>query len=102
MGTLHNQPARQEHLKYYVSSIAAVAKQIGYNPDKMTPAQWHVACDVARTALAIQNADALDEQLSGFGEILHSMSESISRAADELADGFPQNISAKLTNRATT
>ena len=43
----------QESLESYVRPITRIAGQMGYDPDAMTPVQWHAACDVTRTALAI-------------------------------------------------
>jgi hypothetical protein len=85
MGTLFDQPPRQDSLKYYVCSITETAELMGYSTGKMTPAQWHAACDVTRAALAIQNADRLDEQLAGFGEILRDIGGAIGEIANAMA-----------------
>jgi hypothetical protein len=47
--------------------------------ERFTPAEWHAACDVVRTELAVLSADVLDEQLAGFGEILKELVEAIER-----------------------
>ena len=74
MGTLFDQSPRQETLDNYVHTIRSIARNAGFDTDNMTPAEWHAACDLARTALAIQSADALDEQLAGLGHILQQIS----------------------------
>ena len=62
--------------------IREIAEEMGFNVAKgLTPAEWHAVCDVARTALALQNADVLDEQLAGFGEILQELVEAIRELA---------------------
>jgi hypothetical protein len=53
--------------------------------EKLTSAQWHAACDAVRTALAIQNADVLDEQLAGFGEILQELCAAIRQHAEAVS-----------------
>jgi hypothetical protein len=50
---------------------------MGFEGKKLTPAEWHAVCDVARVALALQSADVLDEQLAGFGEILKELVEAV-------------------------
>ena len=67
--------------------------------DKMTPAQWYAAYDVARTALAIQSADILDEQLAGFGEILRSINWAIDGLAEKFDDGVPSSFFTALTGK---
>jgi hypothetical protein len=73
MGTLGNQPPRDPSIGH----ILKIIKEMGWKFDTMTPEKWHAACEVTRTALAIENADALDEQLGGFGEILNRLCDVI-------------------------
>ena len=68
MATLFDQPPRQDALSLYVSWVHTNGVDLGF--DMKDPKQVHAACDLIRTALAIQNADTLDEQLGGFGELL--------------------------------
>ena len=77
MGTLFNQSPRQDSLhKHYVNDVGRVLRDdMGLDSSKASPAQWHAACDIARTALAVQSADVLDEQLAGFGELLQRLIE---------------------------
>jgi hypothetical protein len=80
MGTLYHQRPRTETLHSYMHSISRALEFMKVPTNrKPTPAEWHAACDMVRTALAIQSADALDEQLCGFGLILD-------RIASALAD----------------
>jgi hypothetical protein len=72
MGTLFDQRPRSEALTFGV--VWEAARDMGLDPNKgLTPAEWHAACDVARTGLAAQNADIFDEQLAGFGELLKEL-----------------------------
>ena len=75
MGTLQNQRPRQESIESYVSTVCYTAEQIypGKARDKMTPEEWKAAAAVMTAALGMQSADALDEQLAGFGEILQGL-----------------------------
>jgi hypothetical protein len=73
MGTLFEQRPRQDTFKTRIWWIQGIAEEMGFKGEKLTPAEWHAVCDVARTALALQNADVLDEQLAGFGEILQEL-----------------------------
>jgi hypothetical protein len=77
MGTLFEQKHRTASLSAYAKEVKSVAHNMGLDPDNLTPAEWHAACDVLRTGLAIQNADVLDEQLAGFGKILIDLVEAI-------------------------
>jgi hypothetical protein len=81
MGTLFDQSPRQETLDSYAHTILSIARNAGFDTDNMTPAEWHAACDLARTALAIQSADALDEQLAGLGHILQQIAGAIEGVA---------------------
>jgi len=67
MATLHDQPPRQQTLdRYYGDIWEWVQKYMGATePTAVTPQQWQAAAAVVRTALAIQSADAFDEQVSG-------------------------------------
>jgi hypothetical protein len=78
MSTLFDQPPRQESLVRCMIWIRMIARDVGFNPDKMQAEDWHALCDLVRTALAIQSADAFDEQIAGFGLILR----------DDLAGGL--------------
>lgn len=81
MGTLFDQPARQDYLGgSAVSWLQSGMRDSGYDPKK--PADVHAFCDLMRTAIAIQSADVLDEQLAGFGEILQSLVEAIQKRTD--------------------
>jgi len=82
MGTLFDQPPRQESVNGYVYTVRRVAAEMGYALDTIKPAEWHAACDVVRTALALQTADALDEQLAGFGEILKELVAAIEKLGE--------------------
>jgi hypothetical protein len=73
MGTLFDQQPRQESISSYVHTVRRVAAEMDYDLNTIKPAEWHAACDVVRTALALQTADTLDEQLAGFGEILKEL-----------------------------
>jgi hypothetical protein len=79
MGTLLNQRPRYETLGTMgvPEFVWSIAKEMGFKREKMTPAEWHAVCDVARTALALQSADVFDEQLAGFGEILKELVEAL-------------------------
>jgi hypothetical protein len=91
MATLFDQPPRQQSLESYVSLIETIALRFGFFPKKMSPAEWHVVCDLVRTALAIQSADVLDEQLGGFGDILRDAVTAISNgfSCDEQRTDHP-------------
>lgn len=91
MGTLYHQRPRQDTIDYYHNVIVKALALMGLderdvNTGKVavTPAQWHAACDITRTALAIQSADAGDEQLAGFGELVSRLVDELSRLVDEL------------------
>ena len=60
--------SRQDALREYTIWVCNVGRELGYKMDD--PEQVRAACDVIRTALAVQNADVLDEQLDGFGQLL--------------------------------
>lgn len=79
MGTLSNQRPRQDTIESYVGTVIGVADQI-YPDEKtrLTAAEWTAAAVVARAALAIQSADAHDEQLAGLGEILRNLADALS------------------------
>jgi len=79
MGTLRDQPARQDTLLRYAITIGKVGREIFHDGcnGELTETQWHVACDVTRTALAIQNADVRDEQLADLGKLLESLSDAL-------------------------
>jgi hypothetical protein len=103
MGTLFNQRPRQDTLESYISTVEYAVRTLGFKREKMTPADWHVVCDVARTALAIQNADAMDEQLAGFGEILQTIAENVRSdhpLMGETLDGIESAIMEIATSRA--
>ena len=68
MATLFNQPPRQDKLQEYALWVCNVGRELGYQMDD--PKQVRAACDVIHVALMVQNADVLDEQLGGFGELL--------------------------------
>lgn len=76
MGTLFNQRPRQETLSSYFHEIEKALELMNVH-GPLTPAQWHAACDIVRTALAIQSADALDEQLGGLGAIVQELVEKL-------------------------
>jgi hypothetical protein len=86
MGTLFDQPPRQETLAGYMHWIRARAPEFGFSPDAMTAADWRALCVIVRTALAIQDADAQDEQLAGFGQLIGSIGDSLSDIGDSLSD----------------
>jgi hypothetical protein len=74
MGTLLNQKPRQDYLGGdAITWLMETMRQNGFDPEKRDDV--HAFCDLMRTALAIQSADALDEQLAGFGEILSAYVE---------------------------
>jgi hypothetical protein len=80
MGTLFNQRPRQETLmEGYLSTVRYALLEMGVQPEHATPDQWIAACEIVKAALAVQNADALDEQLAGFGELLRDLIEAIKR-----------------------
>ena len=82
MGTLFDQPERQKYLGgTAVEWLTSGMREHGFDSKK--PADVHAFCDLMRTALAIQSADVLDEQLAGFGEILQSLVEAINNLKDE-------------------
>lgn len=72
MATLHDQPPRQVTLGQYHREIWEwLQVWCGVNdPKDATPEQWQAAAAVVRTSLAIQSADAFDEQISGVVEEL--------------------------------
>ena len=75
MGTLFNQDPRENHIENYMRHVLTGLEIMGVKPKDATPDQWKTACEIVKAGLAIQNADILDEQLGGFGEILHSLIE---------------------------
>ena len=75
MGTLFSQAARWEGLG--AAGIEGVAVEMFPKAGELTPEQWHAACDVARTSLTVQSADAFDEQFAGFGEIAIRLVEAL-------------------------
>ena len=70
MATLFSQPPRQDTLKEYAIWVCNIGHELGYQMDD--PKQVRAACDVIQVALMIQNADVLDEQLGGFGQLLQA------------------------------
>lgn len=78
MPTLFDQPPRLEEnygisrLTGYFSAVrdALDFMKVGGEP---TLEQWNTACRIVETALKIQSADVLDEQLAGFGELLQTL-----------------------------
>lgn len=82
MGTLFDQPPRQESLDRLFSYVERKAREIAVKADFPTNAEYHVACDMIRTALAVQSADVLDEQLGGFGHILERIADSLEKISD--------------------
>jgi hypothetical protein len=78
MGTLDTQPPRGQSLENCFHYATAALRFMGIPEDKKpTAAEWHAACDIVRTALAVQSADVLDEQLAGFGGILESIAAAL-------------------------
>lgn len=76
MGTLFDQAERQKYLgSNAIPWLMTIMRENGFDPKKRDDV--HAFCDLMKTALAIQNADALDEQLAGFGEILSRLSDGI-------------------------
>ena len=74
MGTLSGQKPRQESVHKYTHDVVEVLRDVvGTDPGVATPADWHAACDVLRTAFLIQDGDARDEQLSGFGGLFEEL-----------------------------
>ncbi len=67
MATVYDQPPRQQTLSRGHDEVWDwVRKYMGVSePKHVTPEQWQAAAAVVRTSLAIQSADALDEQISG-------------------------------------
>ena len=86
MATLFDQPPRQETLAGYMHWIRARAPEFGFSLDTMSAADWQALCDIVRTALSIQNADAQDEQLAGFGQLLGNLGDSLSDIGDSFRD----------------
>jgi hypothetical protein len=77
MGTLFDQKPRQDYLGGgAIVWLMSTMRENGFDPKK--PDDVHAFCDLMRTALAIQSADTLDEQLAGFGEILEKIAEALS------------------------
>jgi len=68
MGTLFDQPARINSLASIAEWVCLTGTDLGFN--MKTPDGVRAACDIIRTALMIQNADVLDEQLGGLGSLL--------------------------------
>jgi hypothetical protein len=66
--------------------IRARAPEFGFSPDAMTAADWRALCDIVRAALAIQSADALDEQLGGFGQLISNIGDSLGGIDDSFRD----------------
>ena len=81
MATL--QPPRGKSLTGIMESIHHSAGRFGF-PENMSPAEWHALCDLTRTALAVQSADILDEQLAGFGNILDKLVEALNQLRNEI------------------
>jgi hypothetical protein len=86
MGTLFQQLPRTAHVNgngrlSQISWIREIAREMGYTGENLSPEQWHAVCDVARTSLAVQNADTMDEQLAGFGEIFKELVEAVQMLA---------------------
>lgn len=71
MATLYDQPPRSNSLQNYVSDVISTADTMfpGITIRGMSVDQWQAAARVTEVALQIQNADARDEQLAGFGEL---------------------------------
>ena len=86
MATLYDQPPRQETLAAYMHWICDRAPEFGFSPNAMTAADWRALCDIVRTALAIQTADARDEQLAGFGQLIGNIGDSLSGIDDSFRD----------------
>jgi hypothetical protein len=73
MPTLYDQPPRQDGLENYASSIKHQVRLMFGSKNRYTPAEWHAACDVVRTACVIQSGDVQDEQLAGFANLLQEL-----------------------------
>jgi hypothetical protein len=73
MGTLFNQRPRQDRIDGYIGTVIAVARDIWPNVEEHTPEQIEAACKVFEAALKMQNADVLDEQLTGFAELIQQI-----------------------------
>lgn len=88
MGTLFDQPERSKWLGgTAIEWLVHGMRDSGFDPKK--PSEVHAFCDLMRTALAIQSADTLDEQLAGFGEILQSLVEAINGLQEPLRSDHP-------------
>jgi len=85
MGTLQHQNPRVDTIQGYVSTLGNIAEQM--YPHKMQrdlqPEEWHAVAAITQAALAIQSADALDEQLAGFGEILGHIADCLIMRPEE-------------------
>ena len=86
MGTLSSQPERQPGLINTFDWVRDFARKIAKDRNSPTLAEYHAACDILRTALAVQSADVLDEQLGGFGQILERISDSLEKISDQTHD----------------
>ena len=88
MGTLFDQPDRQRYLgNGAIPWLLATMRDNGFDPKKRDDV--HAFCELMRTALAIQSADVLDEQLAGFGEILQSIVSAINDLQEPLRSDHP-------------
>jgi hypothetical protein len=71
MGTLFNQRPREECARLHIDNVLRQIAYIIDKPlDKLNVEELRVGVEVVRLAHAVQGADALDEQLAGFGQIL--------------------------------
>ncbi len=88
MGMLGNQPARnyrKQDYTYWVRELNRIAEAEGISLDQVI--------EVAKVAemsrandIAVSDGDFRDEQMGGFGELLHDLNETLARIA-EAAEG---------------
>ncbi len=81
MGTLFDQPPRQDRMRSYVATVGSTLDQMYPDVEDVTPEMWTAAAAVTQAALSVQSADTMDEQLAGFGEILQRLPDAISDVA---------------------
>jgi hypothetical protein len=95
VGTLFSQPERQPGLINTFEWVKDFARNIAKDRNSPTLAEYHAACDILRTALAVQSADVLDEQLGGFGRIAESLVEAVNQISNRVEDGLNVSINAE-------
>jgi hypothetical protein len=86
MGTLHDQPmrTRRDGQVELADALSALRKLDKPFTTSDIVALFAALVEQSKVAAYLDNADILDEQLAGFGEILQSISDNLKGEDDEI------------------